>query len=306
MARTLKYQLVDVFTDTRFGGNQLAVFMDATLVKEEEMLPIARELNLSETTFVLPPDDPMNHYKVRIFTPGGELPMAGHPTIGTAYSLAKALLDLGHGQEIPNIMRLEEKIGLIEVEIKLKNDQPDLITMTQPNPTFSGPITDRTIFAKLLSLSESDLHPSLPIQTVSCGVPYVFVPVNNLAAIKRVLFNHETWSKIKAKYNPGFVYVFTMETENDDSDVHGRMFAPDAGILEDAATGSANGPLGAYIVKHELMQKRDLLSITSEQGFEMGRPSFIYITIASTDQQISKVQVGGRSVSIGSGEIYLD
>lgn len=306
MARTLKYQLVDVFTNTRFGGNQLAVFMDATQVKEEEMLPLARELNLSETTFVLPPDDPMNHYKVRIFTPGGELPMAGHPTIGTTFCLAKALLDMGHGQEIPNIMRLEEKIGLIEVEIQLKNDYPDLITMTQPNPTFSQPLSNRTIFAQLLSLSENDLHPTLPIQTVSCGVPYVFIPVVGLSAIKKVVFNLEIWGKIKTLYNPGFVYVFTMETEIKDNDVHGRMFAPDAGILEDAATGSANGPLGAYIFHHELMRKGEQLSIISEQGFEMGRPSLIYITILSKDDQISKVQVGGRSVSIGSGEIYLD
>jgi trans-2,3-dihydro-3-hydroxyanthranilate isomerase len=220
--------------------------------------------------------------------------------------LAKALLDLGQGQEIPSVMRLEENIGLIEVEIKLKNDQPDLITMTQPNPTFSDPISEKAIFAQLLSISESDLNLALPIQTVSCGVPYVFVPVKNLAVIKSVVFNHETWSKIKAKYNPGFVYAFTMETENSDSDVHGRMFAPDAGILEDAATGSANGPLGAYIVNHGLMPKSELLKITSEQGFEMGRPSLIYITIATTDGQISKVQVGGRSVAIGSGEIYLD
>jgi trans-2,3-dihydro-3-hydroxyanthranilate isomerase len=232
--------------------------------------------------------------------------MAGHPTIGTTYSLAKALLDLGQGQEIPNIMRLEEKIGLIEVEIKLKNDKPDLITMTQPNPTFSAPITEHSIFANLLSLQEGDLDKALPIQTVSCGVPYVFVAVKNLTAIKRVVFNHDVWGKVKGKYNPGFVYVFTMETENAASNVHGRMFAPDAGILEDAATGSANGPLGAYLVTHGLLPLQDEVKITSEQGFEMGRPSLIYITIATKNREISKVQVGGRTVAIGSGEIYLD
>lgn len=301
--RRAQYFLLDVFTDTLYGGNQLAVFPDARDITEESMQPIAKEFNLSETTFVLPPENKNNDFKVRIFTPAQELPMAGHPTIGTAFIMARKVRFDESASHFT--MNLEEKVGLIPVNLEVEDGVPNLVTMTQPQPKFSDPVGTIEMWAELLSLSVEDIDTGSPIQTVSCGVPYLIIPVKSLAAVESIDFRVDVWKRIRKELNPGFVYAYTLETV-DNHDVHGRMFAPDTGILEDAATGSANGPLGAYLVKHGIICRGEQTKIVSEQGYEMGRKSLLYLNITKQDNEITKVEVGGHCVIVGKGEIYLD
>lgn len=301
--RELHYILVDVFTNQQFGGNQLAVFTDGSIVPEELMLPIAKELNLSETTFVLPPKEPENDFHVRIFTPGGELPMAGHPTIGTAFVLAS--LNLPDTSKTSHVFRFEEGVGLIPVEVTLQDGKPDMITMQQPNPEFGVVIEDHAMLAKLLGLQADDIQSELPCQSVSCGVPYLIIPIKSLDAVERIRFRHDVWETIRQKYNPGFCYAFCTETVEPEHHLHGRMFAPDTGVLEDPATGSANGPLGAYVVKYGLIDQGESTIMQSEQGYEMGRLSQITITIEKSGADITRVLVGGTSVLVGEGKIFI-
>ncbi len=175
--KSFKYYTLDVFTNVAFGGNQLAVFPVAGEIPEDKLQKIANELNLAETTFVYPTQHPECDYRVRIFTPGQELPMAGHPTLGTAYILA-SLGDISANQELTII--LEEGVGPIKVDLQIENGIPGLITMQQPNPKVSAPFKDRKSIAQLLSLSEERLVDELPIQILDCGVPYMIIPVTDL------------------------------------------------------------------------------------------------------------------------------
>lgn len=282
----LHYHLVDVFTDRQFGGNQLAVFTDGQSVDPRWMQAIARELNLSETTFVLPPDDPQAQFRVRIFTPGAELPMAGHPTVGTGFVLRHLGMITG------NSVIFEEGVGLIPVDLS----DDGRVTMTQPTPKFGAVFDNREVTAAMLSIEVNQLAEGLPIQVVSSGVPFVYVPVRDLAAIRQVKLRQDLWEK----HFTSDVFVFTMETELPGSTVHSRMFAPGLGISEDPATGGASGPLGAYLVQYGLVKAVDgRYAITSEQGIEMGRPSKIYIDVDG-----DTFKVGGYTQLMGGG--YLE
>ncbi len=301
--RRISYFLVDVFTESHFGGNQLAVILKGDLVKEEEMAQIAREFNLSETTFIYSPEKETNNARVRIFTPGQELPFAGHPTLGTAFVIAR---DIDYKPEEKTLtLVLEEKIGDIKVDVDISNGAPEMIVMTQPLPTFGETITDIPLLAELLSLKESDFHSQYMPQTVSCGVPYLITPLSSLEAVRKLRFRTNVWEKVVEQYNPGWIYPFAMGGNEVGSHVHGRMFAPEAGIVEDAATGSANGPLGAYLVHHKLRKTGKTTKIISEQGYEMGRPSKLYLEIEATDSEIKQVKVGGYCVFMGQGQLFL-
>ncbi len=302
-ARQLQYRIVDVFTDRMFGGNPLAVFLDARGLADTEMQSLAKEMNLSESTFIFPADDPANDFKVRIFTPGRELPMAGHPTIGTSFVLAREGLAPRDREEL--ILRLEEKVGVIPVRMQFENGAPKMIWMTQPLPTFSEPILDPTLAAEMLNLDERDVDAELPIQIVSCGVPYPIIPVRSLSAMRRLQFRTDVARRELAQFGPTEALVFTREVENPGSSVHSRMFAPEFGILEDPATGSAAGPLGAYLVKHQVISANPTALILNEQGIEMGRPSFLHVRITTAGTEITEVQVGGAAVFVGAGEISL-
>jgi trans-2,3-dihydro-3-hydroxyanthranilate isomerase len=299
--KKLHYYLADVFTDKAFGGNQLAVFPEGLEVPEHLMQQIARELNLSETTFVLPPANAANDIKLRIFTPGRELPMAGHPTLGTAC----VLLQQGYLQPQSQHLVFEEGVGDISVDFEGQHQSPGLITMSQPLPTFGTTVTDVQLLADLLSLHPEDIAVQRPAQVVSCGVPFFLVPLTSLDAVKRaklrtdVLENQINHPEIES------VFLFSSETETVAGTVHGRMFAPAFGIPEDPATGSACGPLGCYLVKYGLVPAQPESLIICEQGFEMGRPSILHITIGQEQGQISSVKVGGRSVLVGEGYLYL-
>jgi trans-2,3-dihydro-3-hydroxyanthranilate isomerase len=295
------YHLVDVFTDRAFGGNPLAVFLDGNGMSDALMQAIAKELNLSETTFVLPPQDPANDFRVRIFTPGQELPMAGHPTVGTTFVLARSgLISPGTGR---TGITLEEGVGPIPVAIDWKDGQPGFIEMQQPPPQFGPPIEYRAGIAEMLSLEPKAIREDLPIQVVSCGVPFLFVPVKSLEAIRRIRFRGDVAERLKAP--AGNTFVFTMETEFPGSGVHSRMLAPLLGITEDPATGGASGPLGCYLVRHRVLEFEDELRVVSEQGVEMGRPSFLHIRIRGTADEIHAVHVGGSCCYMGSGQLEL-
>ena len=301
--KKLQYRIVDVFTDRMFGGNPLAVFLDGRGVTDTEMQALAREMNLSETTFVLPPDDPANDFRVRIFTPGRELAMAGHPTIGTAFVLAREKM-LPAGGDILTI-RFEEKVGPIPVRFEMKDGTPDKIWMTQLRPNF-GPVFPNAIaVAEMLGIDPAGLRTDVPIEVVSCGMPFLFVPAHDLATMRRLNFKRDLSHRVLDSLEVHEVFVFAMEVENAGSTVHSRMFAPDLGISEDPATGGASGPLGCYLLRHSLLPTKPKTSIVSEQGIEMGRPSFIHIEIAQEANEITEVKVGGQTVFVGGGEIEL-
>ena len=295
------YHLVDVFTDRAFGGNPLAVFLDGKGMSDALMQAIAKEFNLSETTFVLPPQNPACDFRVRIFTPANELPMAGHPTVGTTFVLARA--GLVRPETGRTTITLEEGVGPIPVTIDWKDGQPSFIEMQQPLPEFGQPIEDRAGTAEMLSLEPEAIRGGLPIQVVSCGVPFLFVPVKSLEAIRRVRFRIDVAEKLKL--SSGNTFVFTMETEFPGSGVHSRMLAPLLGVPEDPATGGASGPLGCYLVRHKVLASDGELRVVSEQGVEMGRPSFLHIRIRHTGDEITAVHVGGSCCYMGSGQLEL-
>ncbi|MDT5121722.1 MAG: trans-2,3-dihydro-3-hydroxyanthranilate isomerase [Acidobacteriota bacterium] len=302
--RKLRYHLVDVFTERAFGGNQLAVCTDGRDLSSELMQAIAKEFNLSETTFVLPPEDSSNNYRVRIFTPGSELPMAGHPTVGTSFILARERMIEVSGDE--TTIRLEEGVGTIPVQLNFKDGQPDLIWMQQLLPTFGPRLEDVRGVAEMLSITPDDIEESLPIEVVSCGVPFLYVPLKSLQAARSIRFRLDVWEKLLGNLGVSEVFVFTKETALEGSSVHSRMFAPALGIREDPATGAASGPLGCYLVRHKVLPTSQRSEFTSEQGIEMGRPSIIKIIIEQEAGEISRVRIGGRCVFIGEGHLEIE
>ncbi|MBZ5202718.1 PhzF family phenazine biosynthesis protein [Planomicrobium chinense] len=303
---SLNYELIDVFTNSPFGGNQLAVFHDEIELPTETMQKIAGELNLSETVFIRPPKNPGNQKSLRIFTPKMELPMAGHPTVGASFVLAdKGLIPTESGQ---NHWILEEQVGEIPVTVYKEGTAISKVEMTQPLPVFGSFFQKPGLVADLLSLSPKDLDQRFPIQSVSSGVPFLFIPVRTLAAMQDINFRVDIWERQFSK-NPytQHIFAFTMQTEEKQSTVHSRMFAPAMGIPEDPATGAAGGPLGAYLVEHGVIppSKDGKYMIRNEQGFEINRPSYIDVTITKNGSQISDVKIGGQSVRMGHGQIVL-
>jgi trans-2,3-dihydro-3-hydroxyanthranilate isomerase len=302
--RRLHYHLVDVFTDRAFGGNPLAVVTNGRGVDDATMQAVAKEFNLSETTFVLPPDDPRHDWRVRIFTPGSELPMAGHPTVGTAFVLAREHLIPRAEREV-NII-FEEGVGPVPVRVEFEGGEPSFAEMTQPLPRFGPRLDDRASVARTLSLEESDIEPALPVEVVSCGVPFLYVPLRTLDAARRARPRVDLIERAsQAPGVPPQVFVFTRETEGPGSTVHSRMFAPTFGITEDPATGAASGPLGSYLVRYGLVPCDPSAEIVSEQGIEMGRPSYVRITIERQGDDITAVRVGGQCHFMGEGFIEL-
>ncbi|HEY8785210.1 MAG TPA: PhzF family phenazine biosynthesis protein [Candidatus Limnocylindria bacterium] len=277
-----EYRIVDVFTDKAFGGNPLAVFREPGKLDAATMQAIAKELHLSETTFVLPPSSAAADHRVRIFTPEAELPFAGHPTIGTAFVLSE-------GKDAT--MRLEESVGVIRVTLR-----EGFVQMEQPLPTFSGTTITRKAAADAVGLAVEEVRSDVPIQMGSSGIPFLYVPLANLKAVRRA---HRP-AGIDAS-----VFVFAMSAERSGSHVHGRMFAEGLGVAEDPATGAAQGPLGAYLVVHELVQAAPTTLIRVEQGFEIGRPSILDIEVDKAGAAITAVRVGGRCVPMGGGWLDL-
>jgi trans-2,3-dihydro-3-hydroxyanthranilate isomerase len=304
MARAAKFTLVDVFTAQPFGGNQLAVFADAAGISSAEMQSLAREINLSESTFVTASERAGIARRVRIFTPRRELPMAGHPTVGTAWVLASRGAIILDAPKIEVTLQLE--IGPVSVSIESEDQQPAFVWMTHRAPVFGAIRSDRETIAKSLGIPATDLHDELPIETVSTGFPFLFVPIKSVAAIAKCAPNEAALRALfKPDEPPEPILMFTV-SDPDEFRVRARMFAPHTdGIPEDPATGSAAAPLGAYAAKHQLIRKAPEIRFIVDQGLEMGRPSQIHVEVKRLPEDALGLRIGGQCVIVGDGEFVL-
>lgn len=298
------YHTLDVFTDRLFGGNQLAVFPDARGLSDARMAHIARELNLSETVFVLPPETPAGTRRLRIFTPGMELPFAGHPTVGAAFLLA-AIGEIPLTGNRASVV-FEEGVGPVQVTIDGDLGKPTFARLSAAKlPEIGPPPPGSVDIAALLSLDLKDIcDGELRPQAVSCGVPFLFVPLRTIAAVRRARLDQARWERRFARYWAPHIYLFSRETEQADSDVHARMFAPAMGIAEDPATGAAASALAGYLGARD-RTATGTLRWTVEQGFEMGRPSLLYVEADKAEGAVTGIRVGGRSVLLGGGWVDL-
>lgn len=300
----MRYLHLDVFTSTPFQGNQLAVFPEPGNLSAEIMQAIAREMAFSESTFIYPPEQG-GDVKMRIFTPGAELPMAGHPTIGSTFALA---LD---GTIARNTERFVFELGVGPTPVSLEWDQDGLsfAWMTQPLPTLGATLTDRTGLARAVGIDEGSLAAGLPVQVVSCGVPFLFVALSSRSAVDAVAIDRRPLKSCLAAVGLDELPVFFFTTEQDHTDptvtIYSRMLAPGFGIPEDPATGGASGPLGSYLLHYEVVSPEVAQAMVSLQGAAMGRPSRIHIAIDSEPGRITRVRVGGESVLVGRGELSI-
>ena len=278
---------VDVFSDELFGGNPLAVFLRGEDFKEAQFQQMAREMNLSETTFVLPSSHPDADFDVRIFTPEKELPFAGHPTLGTAFVLRHA----GLVPSTQNHVRLNFKVGVIQVDLQ----EDDKIFMTQPPGKILQTFTNTEEVAQVLGLTANNID--LPVQTASTGFPALLVPINSLRAMQRIVLNLSLLKVFLEEAEVDMIYPFTRQTLDQKSSVHARGFAPFVGIPEDPATGSVAGALGYYL-KDKNPKEENLII---EQGYEMKRPGLIFVSMDG-----AKIQVGGKTRMVFKASLYLE
>jgi trans-2,3-dihydro-3-hydroxyanthranilate isomerase len=296
---SLRYLHLDVFTSTPFEGNQLAVFPRPGTLPPETMQAIAKEMAFSESTFIYPPEAG-GDVRMRIFTPGEELPMAGHPTIGSAFALAlEGTIARGREQFV-----FELGIGLTPVSLGWDASGLSFAWMTQPLPAFGPVIGDRVGLAAALDLDEASLARGLPVQVVSCGVPFLFVPLATRAAVDAAAVDRRRMMAWCAAAGVEELPVFLFTTEGPET-VYSRMLAPGLGIAEDPATGGASGPLGSYLLRHRVVSAGEAREMVSLQGAAMGRPSRIHIAIDGDPGRITRVRVGGQSVLVGSGELRI-
>ena len=302
--RSWRYLQLDVFTDEPFTGNQLAVFPDAGDLETELMQRIALEMAFSESTFVFPAEDPRTDCRVKIFTPRSELPMAGHPTIGTTFALAYENRIVRERKSIT----LGLGIGPTPVSLEWNGDRLQFAWMTQLLPEFGPIIDDIAGVAAFLRITDSNIrNTKLPVQVVSCGVPFLYVPLVSRAAVNSAQVDRDGLARVcrAAGVDELPVFVFSLES-SDDATVFSRMFAPIIGVPEDPASGGASGPLGAYLVQHGAVRPDQARHMISLQGVKMGRPSRIHISIGVHDGHIDDVRVGGQAVLVGEGTLRLE
>lgn len=301
---SFRFVTADVFTRQRFGGNQLAVFPDARGIDPALMQQIAREFNFSETTFVLPPSDAKHTRRVRIFTPGSELPFAGHPTVGTAFVLA-AIGELKVAGAETRIV-FEEGVGPIPVTIRSENGVPGFAQLTTARlPEFGATPPPAADLARALGLEPTDvLTGKFAPEAVSCGVQFLFVPVKDRNAIGRARVRPDDFEKVLGGYSTQMVFIFCDDPELEGSHYRARMFAPGIGVTEDPATGGAAAAFAGYLAKRD--SRRDgTLRWVIEQGFEMGRPSILEAEADVRGGSITAVRVGGLSVLVSRGEFTI-
>ena len=297
----------DVFTGEPLTGNQLAVYPDGRGLSTDRMQSIAREMNFSETTFILPAEQPGTDVRMRIFTPGLELPSAGHPPIGRTFALADA------GTIAPGTPRFVFGLGIglglspTPVDLEWDGGRLRFAWMTQGLPVFGPVVEDRAAAADALGLGVDDLAPRLPGQPVSCGVPFLLVPLRDRDAVDRATSDGAAMRRLSAKTRVEHgIFLFAMLPAGSDATVYSRMFAPQFGIVEDPATGIASGPLGAYLVRHGVVAGEAARRIVSLQGVAMRRPSRIHIAIEGDADTIRSVKVGGEAVLVARGELLIE
>jgi trans-2,3-dihydro-3-hydroxyanthranilate isomerase len=303
--RSLKFYQADVFTDEPFGGNPVAVIPDAEGLSDDQLQQIAREMNLSETVFVFPPTDKAAVVRLRIFTPTQEIPFAGHPVIGTFFILAELGI-IPVKESLTRVMQ-ECNIGLFPVELHAVGGLVERVVMTQPKPEFLGPVEETEDLYKVaiaLGLSKHVIADTKwPIEVVSTGLPVLIVPVRTLTAVRSIRPDATAITDVCRRFGANGIMVFTTVTVEPSATVHTRMFAPSIGILEDPATGSASGALGAYLVQNGVVDVLPVTEIIAEQGFEIDRPSSIFIQVESDDDIIQSVKVGGQCVKVIEGTL---
>lgn len=293
-SRKLSMTQWDVFSSRALEGNSLAVFSDARGLSDAEMQAIAKEMNLSETTFIFPRDpetEKAHGVRVRIFTVQEELPFAGHPTLGTAF----ALRDESNAAEIA----LELNVGRVPVRFESRDGQPVFGEMTQIDPVF-GLQHDREAVARATGLSVEDFHPSLPIETVSTGVPFTIAPLKSLAVLQNLRVDLHGATEYLETSGAKFFYFVTRETVDPSAGMHARMLFYNG---EDPATGSAAGCAAAWMVAHGVAEPEQQVVI--EQGIEMQRPSRIFVRASRRDNSVVNVRVGGNAVEVIRGEVFL-
>lgn len=292
----LKFYIVDVFAVGKYTGNQLAVFAGdgVAALSDRDMQRIAKEMNYSETTFITSEAVRDGGYDVRIFTPGKELPFAGHPTLGTAFILKEEII-----KKPVETVGLNLKVGQIPVTVHYKDGLIDVLWMRQ-NPPIFGQTFAREDLAPVLNLNVDDIDDRFPIQDVSTGIPFIIVPLKTLSALKRSKINKDKYFELINKTQAKEIFIFSPESYNPDSNLSARMFADSLGIPEDPATGSANGCLAGYLVKHSYFGEA-ALDVRVDQGYEIGRPSLLLLKADKNAEEI-EVNVGGKVVMIGKGE----
>jgi trans-2,3-dihydro-3-hydroxyanthranilate isomerase len=302
LTEELRFVQVDVFTDRVFGGNPLAVVFEAAGLSDGVMQAIAREMNCSETTFLLPPTRPDCAARVRIFTPAREVPFAGHPTIGTSWVLATE-------KRLPPSTRrfnLEEGIGPVEVTLEGEPARPSVLWMRHGEARFGPELIERTGFARALGLAESDLLAGAPVCTGSTGNTFLYIPLRDREVVDRARLDVPALLAAQGEGPNLGVFVFAPDPDPKAGRVYARMFAPHtSGVPEDPATGSASGPLGAYLVERGLVAPADTVDIVSEQGTRMGRPSFIRIRVGMRAGRVSEILVGGSVVPVIEGRLRV-
>ena len=284
---------VDVFSNKLFGGNPLAVFLNGEDFAEHQLQQVAKEMNLSETTFISPPSHPDADFDVRIFTPGKEIPFAGHPTLGTAFVLKHA----GLIPSTKNHLLLNFKSGLVSVYLQ----DDGIILMKTPKGKILKTFSNNKEVAESLGLKVNNIDPDLPIQTVTTGFPALLVPITTLESIKEMVVDLVLLKPLLEQEKIDMVYPFTRQTFDQENSIHARGFAPFIGIPEDPGTGSVASALGFYL--HEKNPKEKDFII--EQGYEIKRPSNIFVEIVVAEGRTNEIRVGGRVRLVLKGTLYL-
>jgi len=292
----LAINIVDVFAEEKYGGNQLAVVRDAKELSTAEMQKIAKEMHFSETSFILSNKKHKGGYDVRIFTPETEVPFAGHPTLGTAYIILQEIIKKQVNEIILNL-----KVGQIPVAPTYTRAQPDVLWMKQRQPTFGQTFSAKMI-AEVLSLSIADIDSAFPIQEISTGVPAIIVPLKTLSAVKRAKIDKDKYTQLIENVESKGLLIFSPETYHKENHLNVRFFADYYGVPEDPATGSANGCLAAYLVRHRYLQQNQI-NIRVEQGYEMGRPSLLLLKAKQGKGGKIDVNVGGKVIPVAKGEL---
>jgi trans-2,3-dihydro-3-hydroxyanthranilate isomerase len=295
---SFRYLHYDVFTDTPLTGNQLAVFTEPAGLSTETMARMTREMNFSECTFVFPAEQPGTDIRLRIFGLGGEMQFAGHPVIGSTFALAH------EGTIKPGQKRLVFGLGLgpTPVDLEWTGRELAFAWMTQQRPTFGSTLDARDQVAAAVGIDASSIRSGVPIQEVSCGSAFMFVPLTTRQAVDQCVIDPRAVENMykQAGIPRRGMFVFSTEPGDDGATVYSRMLGA---AREDPATGSASGPLGCYLVRHGLVPPERAGQIVSRQGVKMGRPSRIHIRIATQGTDITDVKVGGNSVLVGDGRI---
>jgi trans-2,3-dihydro-3-hydroxyanthranilate isomerase len=287
--------MVDVFAEAPYGGNQLAVVLNANDLSSDEMQRVALEMNYSETTFVISEKEVDGGFPVRIFTPSLELPFAGHPTLGTAWVIRRHLAPAGQ-----ELIRLNLGVGQVPVSFEKEQDGRELAWLSAP-PIELGPTYASEQIASALRLAPGDVDQRAPVQQVSAGISVTIVPVRGLDALRRSGLDPQACSFLEKEGIPPFVYLFCGEPHSGENDLAARFFFDANGIREDPATGSATACLGSYLLEHQYFPGPEL-SLRVEQGQEIGRPSLLLLR-ARKGEEVHEIKVGGHVIPTASGQL---